>query len=1096
VLGGTYHSSQTVTVGNVRSDVVMHYTTSGQVPTESDPTVAVGGQIAVDNPLTLRVRAWSSTLPPSSITSAIYVLQPATPTASPAPAMYTTPQTVSLATTTAGASIHYTTDGSDPDQSSPIYTGPFGVTGVVTVKARALRNGWIDGDVLSAQYTIELTPPVITAQTSPAPNAAGWYDGTITVTFICTDPESGITFCTAPQQVSGEGGSVQVTGTATNGAGVSSFLTVPLSIDKTAPYVSVWSPRNGETLPDSATSVSIRGGVGDLSGVDTVTCGTVSATVTGTTFACTVPVSPGSNQLHVAAQDRAGHVTTRDVLVDVGGAATSIEISPATITLVTGETRKIVVKDDRSRTVTSGTWSVDQPLIASVEASSSVIEVTGLAAGVATLTVTANGLTANATVTVLAGAGDGTSPFEDPSVVPAGTTLWSVSGTTLPPRANVLRAAPTADGDPADAPAMFFVDEGAQLVGTELMRLYNRPTSIAATTMDGRRLWEYRFTGATVSQVAADNQGGVVLVLPDDQPGSSEYNPGTIRRLDGRTGGVTWEYVVEGGAGSISEVAIHPDGTVYAFEEPYYGASVYLVGINPSGAVQRWQLPHSASAYRIASGPIVQEDGSVVLFSTEQWGEPEDKGSPRLITLRNGSLQVDEVQSGVLDFQYVNPRDFRLLPDGSGGLLWAHRTDAYVYHISSSLVVTWRRLLNEFNGSFLSTEYVLADDGAYAVVQAVNSSGSTPYWAKVLAFDPVTLQETSMPAMLGAARAEQSQLRLRFAVAGSGVYVSGPTESDQYAVNTGAFSFTSGGSVVQVFPGLWGAWGLQGQRDFVAGQKASIALTPWPYQAGSAQVGNAVTLVDIIEVSEENDRLVIALGGTNQSGTLRVEIAGQPGTFPLFETQNLSAGTHTFTNFGQTLINANLPGGTYSVIKATWLAGMSQRSANIVRCGDARDLARYEYDSYGVRDSSMAPPVKWRPFCEDFSQTRSSAYFAFAELNWGDYSWALIRQPLIIGATAGYGLDKWRQNYGLPMTVNSAYRNPAHNAATPGSAQNSRHMFGDAVDIRVPSQTVTEWQDIEDALEGAFPSFIEPQSGPCQLKCVHGDWRYVVGGYH
>jgi putative pyrroloquinoline-quinone binding quinoprotein len=350
-------------------------------------------------------------------------------------------------------------------------------------------------------------------------------------------------------------------------------------------------------------------------------------------------------------------------------------------------------------------------------------------------------------------------------------------------------------------------DEGAQLVGTELKRLYNRPSRLRATTLDGRQLWDLQFAGPVVSHVAADNNGGVVLVFPDqfDDWNDHEYSPGTIRRLDGRTGAVTWEYVVERGAGSISEVAIHLDGTVYAFEEPYYGASVYLVGIDPSGAVQRWQLPHHTSAYRIASAPIVQEDGGVVLFSTEQWGDPEDKGSPRLITLRNGALQVDEVDAGGLDFQYTDPSDLRLMPDGSGGLLLAHRTQPSVCHISSSLMLTCRWLMSPFNGSYLSTDYVLADDSAYAVVQAVNNSGSTPHWAKSLAFDPVTLQETYAPAMLGPVRAEQPQLQMRFAIDGGGVYISGSSET--YSVNAGpVMGIGTGGNVSLVEPGKSASW--------------------------------------------------------------------------------------------------------------------------------------------------------------------------------------------------------------------------------------------------------------------------------------------------
>ncbi|GHV75011.1 hypothetical protein AGMMS49940_23130 [Spirochaetia bacterium] len=71
----------------------------------------------------------------------------ATPTASPA-------QAISLATTTGGAVIHYTTDGSAPSASSTAYTTPFTLPSLpATVKAIAVKAGWNDSAVLTAAYT-------------------------------------------------------------------------------------------------------------------------------------------------------------------------------------------------------------------------------------------------------------------------------------------------------------------------------------------------------------------------------------------------------------------------------------------------------------------------------------------------------------------------------------------------------------------------------------------------------------------------------------------------------------------------------------------------------------------------------------------------------------------------------------------------------------------------------------------------------------------------------------------------------------------------------------------------------------------------------
>lgn len=46
-------------------------------------------------------------------------------------------------------------------------------------------------------------------------------------------------------------------------------------------------------------------------------------------------------------------------------------------------------------------------------------------------------------------------------------------------------------------------------------------------------------------------------------------------------------------------------------------------------------------------------------------------------------------------------------------------------------------------------------------------------------------------------------------------------------------------------------------------------------------------------------------------------------------------------------------------------------------------------------------------------------------------------------------IQKIRDHFGVPVNINSGYRCPAHNAETPNSSKNSRHMKGMAADIVV-----------------------------------------------
>ncbi|HTR34899.1 MAG TPA: DUF2341 domain-containing protein, partial [Bryobacteraceae bacterium] len=76
------------------------------------------------------------------------------PAFSPAGGAYTSAQTVTISTTTPGASIRYTTDGSTPSETvGTLYSGPVTVSSALSLNAIAYRSGLIDSAVTTAQYT-------------------------------------------------------------------------------------------------------------------------------------------------------------------------------------------------------------------------------------------------------------------------------------------------------------------------------------------------------------------------------------------------------------------------------------------------------------------------------------------------------------------------------------------------------------------------------------------------------------------------------------------------------------------------------------------------------------------------------------------------------------------------------------------------------------------------------------------------------------------------------------------------------------------------------------------------------------------------------
>ena len=78
----------------------------------------------------------------------------ATPTFSPAGGTYYEPQTVSINCNTEGATIYYTTDGTEPTVESSVYSSPLVIANSTTVKAIACKEGMENSNVATAEYNI------------------------------------------------------------------------------------------------------------------------------------------------------------------------------------------------------------------------------------------------------------------------------------------------------------------------------------------------------------------------------------------------------------------------------------------------------------------------------------------------------------------------------------------------------------------------------------------------------------------------------------------------------------------------------------------------------------------------------------------------------------------------------------------------------------------------------------------------------------------------------------------------------------------------------------------------------------------------------
>ncbi len=145
------------------------------------------------------------------------------------------------------------------------------------------------GSIPPRTVPLDTTPPTITATASPQPNASGWNNTSVTVTFTCSDAESGVATCPAPQMVSAEGANQVITGTAADNAGNKASASITLNIDETPPNISaVSSPGpnaagwNNSDVTVSFTCTDSLSGVANCPQPTTVTTEGANQTVTGT----------------------------------------------------------------------------------------------------------------------------------------------------------------------------------------------------------------------------------------------------------------------------------------------------------------------------------------------------------------------------------------------------------------------------------------------------------------------------------------------------------------------------------------------------------------------------------------------------------------------------------------------------------------------------------------------------------------------------------------------------------------------------------------------------------------------------------------------
>ncbi|MBI3415408.1 MAG: chitobiase/beta-hexosaminidase C-terminal domain-containing protein [Verrucomicrobia bacterium] len=183
-LGSVANNPVTVTLTSATTGAELYWTIDGTEPTPTNGTLYTEPFVLAASG-NFKVKGYRRGFQPSATVSAEFDFAVTAPKISPSGGASINSVTVELSSTTSGAELRYTLDGSAPSTMSALYAGPFKLTTNAVVTAVGFRAGFANSPAVSTSYIVQVDTPVM----SPS---EGFFPDGATVSFSVTRSDAKI----------------------------------------------------------------------------------------------------------------------------------------------------------------------------------------------------------------------------------------------------------------------------------------------------------------------------------------------------------------------------------------------------------------------------------------------------------------------------------------------------------------------------------------------------------------------------------------------------------------------------------------------------------------------------------------------------------------------------------------------------------------------------------------------------------------------------------------------------------------------------------------------------------------------------------------